>query len=62
MPRSIDTAARLKERPAAEAGSLAALRLALARAAEHSYDRAWSMPGAFYNDPGVLALERERIF
>jgi len=62
MPRSIDTAARLKERPAAEAESLAALRLALAHAAEHSYDRAWSMPGAFYTDPDVLALERDRIF
>ena len=29
---------------------------------ELPYDRAWSMPSAFYTDPGVLALERERLF
>lgn len=35
---------------------------ALERCANASYDRAWSMPGAFYMDPGVLALERENLF
>ncbi|MFO1060028.1 MAG: Rieske 2Fe-2S domain-containing protein [Dongiaceae bacterium] len=43
----------------APAGDVAA---ALDRLADMPYDRAWSMPSAFYTDPAILALERERIF
>ncbi|WP_158970376.1 aromatic ring-hydroxylating oxygenase subunit alpha [Chachezhania sediminis] len=33
------------------------------RQAEHAgYDEAWSMPRAYYVDPGILAEERERLF
>ena len=62
MPLSTEAAANLRERPAGKAEGFADLRLALARAAAHPYDRAWSMPNAFYTDPDILALERERIF
>src|SRR5215813_5525382 len=43
-------------------GDDVSVRRAVARASELSYERAWSMPGAFYSDPQILALEREQIF
>jgi len=48
--------------PREMSGAPAAVAAALQRTAELSYDRAWSMPSAFYTDPGVLALERDRLF
>lgn len=42
--------------------TLGTLASALARTAEVPYERAWSMPSAFYTDPAVLAVERERLF
>jgi nitrite reductase/ring-hydroxylating ferredoxin subunit len=38
------------------------LREALDRCRGQPYDRAWSMPRAFYTDPRMLALEKERLF
>jgi len=35
---------------------------ALDRCRNQRYDRAWSMPRAFYTDPRVLALEEDRLF
>ncbi len=35
---------------------------ALRETSELSYDRAWSMPSAFYHSPELLALECERLF
>jgi len=35
---------------------------ALERCGTQRYDRAWSMPRAFYTDPRVLALEKDRLF
>ncbi|MBS0577747.1 MAG: aromatic ring-hydroxylating dioxygenase subunit alpha [Proteobacteria bacterium] len=43
-------------------GARAAVAAALERTAELPYERAWSMPSAFYTDPAILALERERLF
>jgi phenylpropionate dioxygenase-like ring-hydroxylating dioxygenase large terminal subunit len=42
-------------------GAVAA-HAALRQATGGSHDQARSMPGAFYTDPGILALERERLF
>ncbi len=42
--------------------ALAALGETLRRYGELPYERAWSMPRAFYTDPGVLALEKEQLF
>ena len=42
--------------------STAAVAAALEQVEELSYDRAWSMPSAFYTDPTILAMERERLF
>ncbi|MGH6881172.1 MAG: aromatic ring-hydroxylating oxygenase subunit alpha [Hypericibacter sp.] len=35
---------------------------ALDRSRTQPYERAWSMPRAFYTDPRVLTLEKERLF
>ena len=42
--------------------SLAPLQAALESTAGLPYDQARSMPGAFYTDPRLLALEREQLF
>jgi phenylpropionate dioxygenase-like ring-hydroxylating dioxygenase large terminal subunit len=42
--------------------SLAPLQAALESTVGLPYDQARSMPGAFYTDPRVLALEREQLF
>jgi phenylpropionate dioxygenase-like ring-hydroxylating dioxygenase large terminal subunit len=42
--------------------SLAPLQAALESTADLTYDQARSMPGAFYTDPRLLALEREQLF
>jgi len=60
-------AARRGKRTTNGAGPVAGRRredlaAALGRTADVSYDRAWSMPKAFYTDPEILALERERVF
>ena len=41
---------------------MAGLSDVLQRNSARSYDRSWSMPGAFYTDPDLLALEKERLF
>ena len=43
-------------------GRLADLGEALKRCERLGYDEAWSMPRAYYTDPAVLKLERERLF
>ena len=43
-------------------GRLVELSEALKRCERLGYDDAWSMPKAYYTDPAVLALERERLF
>ena len=48
--------------PPGPASAAAGVGAALQRTSDLSYDRAWSMPSTFYTDPGVLALERERLF
>ena len=42
--------------------SLAPLQAALRDTADLTYDQARSMPGTFYTDPSILALEREQLF
>ncbi|MDB5659251.1 MAG: hypothetical protein JWS10_1866 [Cypionkella sp.] len=42
--------------------SFAHLGEALKDSEKLGYDEAWSMPTAYYTDPAVLALERERLF
>jgi phenylpropionate dioxygenase-like ring-hydroxylating dioxygenase large terminal subunit len=61
------TVAEAMVRPAREIApenpdNATALRTALARTAELPYDQAWSMPGSFYGDPAILALERAHLF
>lgn len=40
----------------------AAIRSALAAAGTADHSAAWSMPGGWYTDPAILALEREHLF
>lgn len=42
--------------------TMAMIHDALAAQGEQPYEQAWSMPGAFYCDPRVLSIERERLF
>lgn len=42
--------------------SLTMIGETLASQATRPYEAAWSMPGAFYSDPEVLAIEREQLF
>jgi phenylpropionate dioxygenase-like ring-hydroxylating dioxygenase large terminal subunit len=41
---------------------IAGLGKALRRHGGQAYGQAWAMPAAFYTDPEVLALEKERLF
>jgi phenylpropionate dioxygenase-like ring-hydroxylating dioxygenase large terminal subunit len=43
-------------------GGAAAAHEALRGTSQTPYERAWSMPSAFYTDPAILAAERERLF
>ena len=44
------------------ASGLRQVAQALRQAGVAGYDRSWSMPAAFYNDPAVLDVEREQLF
>jgi phenylpropionate dioxygenase-like ring-hydroxylating dioxygenase large terminal subunit len=48
--------------PARRSTELTEIGSALRQTSEQSYDRAWTMPGAFYRSPEFLALECERLF
>ncbi len=45
-----------------QSAELGDITTALREASTLGYERAWSMPGAFYHSPEMLALERERLF